>query len=90
MIYQAAGVVGLSRADLRALTWRQLDDMEKGRRLLAWDIVADLKAFMGSCHGAALTPHELNPERVQMEKAAKPKRRMKPSEVRPDGSFRQK
>lgn len=90
MIYQAAGIVGLSRADLRALTWRQLDDMEQGRRLLAWDLVADLKAFMGSCHGAAFTPAELNPERVQMERAKKPERRMKPSEVMPDGSFRHK
>ena len=89
MIYEAAGRVGLSRAGLRELTWRQLDDMDYGRKCLAWDLVADLKSFLASCHGVALGADQLNTFRRSMEgEVMGPK--VKPSQVSPDGTVNRK
>jgi hypothetical protein len=78
MIYAAAGRLGLSRGEMRELTWRQLDLMDRARRVLLWDLIADLKAFVAASKGVTIDAAALNPERSQGLKRGE---KFKPSEI---------
>lgn len=56
--------------------------MDRARRVLLWDLVADLKAFVAASKGVTIEAAALNPERSQGVQRGE---KFKPSEVGIDG-----
>ena len=68
------------------MTWRELDVMDRARRVFFWDLVASLKSAMFIVEGVEVDPDQINPERLNVPVGEKQK--AKPSEVGLDGYVR--